>query len=64
MERHVSGTQEKVLSSLKLTETIRYTKDSVTQTDDQFRKIKLDGKEVKEWNYPSYFKNINKMTPR
>ncbi len=59
-ERHVSGTQEKVLSSLKLTETIRYTKDSVTQTDDQFRKIKLDGKEVKEWNYPSYFKNINK----
>jgi POT family proton-dependent oligopeptide transporter len=59
-ERHVSGSQEKVLSSLKLTETIRYTKDSVTQTDDQFRKIKLDGKEVKEWNYPSYFKNINK----
>ena len=59
-ERQVSGTQEKVLSSLKLTETIRYTKDSVTQTDDQFRKIKLDGKEVKEWNYPSYFKNINK----
>ncbi len=26
--------------------------------DNQFRKIKVDGKEVKELGYPSYFKNI------
>lgn len=58
-ERHVSGTTEKTLSALKLTEAINYRMDSVTQTDNQFRKVKVDGKEIKEFNYPSYFKNMN-----
>lgn len=58
-ERHVSGTQEKMLSALRLTETITYKKDSVTKMDSQFRKIKMDGKEVKELGYHSYFKNIS-----
>lgn len=57
-ERHVSGTGEKVLSALKLTKPVAYVQDSVTKTDGLFRKIKEDGREVKEWNYPEYFKNI------
>ncbi len=58
-ERHVSGTTENVLSALKQTQTINYQKDSIVKTDDQFRKIKEGGKEVKEYNYPSYFKNMD-----
>ena len=57
-ERHVSGTSEKILSGLKLTKTVVYTQDSIVKTDALFRKIKVAGKEVKEWNYPEYFKNI------
>lgn len=57
-ERHVEGGSEKVLSAVKLTESIYYKKDSVTAMDNQFRKIKVDGQETKEWNYPSYFKNM------
>jgi POT family proton-dependent oligopeptide transporter len=58
-ERHVEGTTGDVLSKLRLTEEIPYRKDSVTQTDPQFRKIKADGREVKVYDYPSYFKNMN-----
>ncbi|WP_018629669.1 peptide MFS transporter [Niabella aurantiaca] len=58
-ERHVTGTQGKILSSLKLTESISYQKDSVTLLDNQFRKIKENGAEVKGLDYPSYFKNMN-----
>lgn len=58
-ERHVSGTAENVLSALKQTQTINYQKDSIVKTDDQFRKIKEGGKEVMEYNYPTYFKNMN-----
>ncbi len=58
-ERHVSGSGGDILSTLKLTDTTFYKKDSVTKLDNQFRKIKENGKEVTEWNYPSYFKNMN-----
>lgn len=58
-ERHVSGNGETVLSALKQTQTIEYKKDSVTKLDNQFRKIKVNGQEVKEYNYPSYFMNMN-----
>ncbi len=58
-ERHVDGGTEKTLSALKLTETINYRMDSVTQTDNQFRKMKADGKEIKVFDYPSYFKNMD-----
>lgn len=56
-DRQVTGTTESVLTTLKQTETLNYKKDSVVKLDNQFRKIKEDGKEVKELNYPSYFKN-------
>jgi POT family proton-dependent oligopeptide transporter len=58
-ERHVSGTTGNVLSALKQTDTAWYKKDSMTQLDHQFRKVRVDGAEVKEFNYPSYFKNMN-----
>lgn len=58
-ERHVSGTGESVLSALKQTQTITYKKDSVVKLDEQFRKIKTGGSEVKEVNYPSYFMNMD-----
>lgn len=58
-ERHVSSTQESILSSLRLTETINYKMDSVTKLDEQFRKVKVNGKEVKELGHHPYFKNIS-----
>ena len=58
-ERQVTGTTETVLSTLKQTETLKYQKDSVVKLDNQFRKIKEDGKEVKELNFPSYFINAD-----
>lgn len=58
-ERHVEGTGGNVLSSLKLTETIVYKKDSTNLLDNQFRKIKENGEDVKGMDYPSYFKNMN-----
>ncbi|HEX7903283.1 MAG TPA: peptide MFS transporter [Chitinophagaceae bacterium] len=57
-ERHVTGSTENVLTGLKQTESVTYKLDSVTKTDEQFRKIKVEGKEVKVLDYPSYFKNI------
>jgi len=58
-ERHVSGPGETVLSALKQTQTIEYKKDTVTKLDNQFRKVKINGQEVKEYNYPSYFFNMD-----
>ncbi len=58
-ERHVDGGIEKTLSALKLTKSVSYKQDSITKTDALFRKVKLDGKEVKEFGYPEYFKNID-----
>ncbi len=57
-ERHVSGTTGSLLTSLKQTETILYSKDSMVKMDHQFRKLKDAGKEMQEFTYPSYFKNI------
>lgn len=58
-ERHVSGSGETVLSALKQTQTIEYKKDTVTKLDNQFRKVKINGQEIKEYNYPSYFFNMD-----
>jgi POT family proton-dependent oligopeptide transporter len=57
-ERHVSGFSEKALSTFYLTKTIPYKKDSVVKTDQLFRKIKTEGREVKELGYQEYYKNI------
>ncbi len=57
-DREVTGTTGAVLSTLKQTDTVNYTQRTVTLTDNQFRKIKENGKEVKGADYPSYFKNV------
>lgn len=57
--REVSGTAEKIFSSVRLSQTVAYKKDSVAKYDEQFRLQKEDGKVVKEVNYPPYFKNIS-----
>lgn len=56
--REVSGGAEKIFSSVRLSQTVAYKKDSVAKYDEQFRLQKEDGKVVKEVNYPPYFKNI------
>lgn len=58
-ERHVEGVSGSILTGLQQTETIVYKKDSVTLLDDQFRKIRENGVEVKGMDYPSYFKNMD-----
>ncbi len=58
-ERHVDGVSGQVLSTLKQTETLHYTRDSMVLLDDQFRKIKENGREVKGIDYPPYFKNMD-----
>lgn len=60
-DREVKGTTGGLLQTLKQTDKPAYTTyklDSVVKMDEQFRKIKVDGKEVKELGYPSYFKNV------
>ena len=56
--REVSGTAENIFSSIRLSQTISYKKDSVAKYDDQFRLQKEEGKVVREFNYPPYFKNV------
>lgn len=56
--REVAGVAEKIFSTVKLAQTVVYKKDSVAKYDDQFRLQKENGKVVKEFNYPPYFKNI------
>ena len=56
--REVSGVTEKVFNGVKLAQTVTYKQDSVAKYDEQFRLQKEDGKVVKEFNYPPYFKNI------
>jgi POT family proton-dependent oligopeptide transporter len=60
-DRAVSGTFGNILATLKQTDkpiNTTYKLDSVVKLDNQFRKIKVAGKEIKESGYPSYFKNV------
>src|SRR5688572_23897453 len=56
--REVTGTTEKVFEKLIFAQGITYKKDSVAKYDDQFRIQKENGKVIKEYNYPVYFRNI------
>lgn len=56
--REVSGTVGKVFSRVYLADEVAYKKDSVELYDSQFRIQKKDGKVIKEYNYPPYFKNV------
>ena len=60
-DRAVSGVSGDILHTLKQTDkpaNTTYKLDSVVKTDHQFRKVKVNGHEVKELGYPSYFKNV------
>ncbi|MBS1753155.1 MAG: peptide MFS transporter [Ferruginibacter sp.] len=57
-DRQVHGTTATLLRDLKQAEDIVYTKDSVNLHDNLFRIQKKDGKVIKEFNYPVYFKNV------
>lgn len=61
-ERHVNGTTGAILSTLKQTKTITYRLDSVIQTDEQFRKIKVNDKPFIAPGYDDYFKNFREST--
>lgn len=45
-------------SSLSLSQNVTYQKDSVALYDNAFRLQKQDGVVLKEFNYPTYFKNV------
>jgi POT family proton-dependent oligopeptide transporter len=57
-DKEVTGTTEKIFEKLIFAQTLTYRKDSVAKYDDQFRIQKENGKVIKEFNYPVYFKNI------
>lgn len=54
-DRAIPAGMVNTMGSLSLVDTIRYEKDSVVVMDEQFR---VADKTKKEWNYPSYFKNM------
>lgn len=56
--REVSGNTAKVFKGLNQAEDLTYKKDSVNFYDNSFRLQKKDGKVLKEYNYPLYFKNV------
>jgi proton-dependent oligopeptide transporter, POT family len=59
-DREVSGSVAKVFNGLSLAQELEYKKDSTALYDEQFRLQKADGKVIKEFNYPYYFKNVHK----
>ena len=57
--RHVEGTAGEIFRGVKLASEVEYKKDSVDKYDNQFRIQKnAEGKVIKEYNYPNYFKNV------
>ncbi|MGF1923077.1 MAG: peptide MFS transporter [Bacteroidia bacterium] len=58
-DREVSNTTaKKVFSTLKFSQNVTYQKDSIALYDEAFRLQKKDGVVLKEYNYPTYFKNV------
>lgn len=57
-DRSVSGTVGDVFIKLKQAQPLVYKKDSVAVYDEQFRLKKENGVVVKEYNYPTYFRNM------
>jgi POT family proton-dependent oligopeptide transporter len=57
-DRSVSGPVGNVFTSLRQAQPLAYKKDSIAVYDEQFRLQKEGGKVVKEYNYPTYFRNI------
>ncbi len=44
--------------SLYLAETLAFKKDSVNLYNDKFQMVKEDGKAIKTWDYPVYYRNL------
>ncbi len=57
-DREMSGTAKQVFKTFNLSQPLKYQKDSVALYDEQFRLQKKDGQVIKEYNYPTYFRNI------
>ena len=57
-DRQVTGTTGDVFKALSQAEDVTYKKDTVNLYDEMFRLQKKDGKVIKEYNYPVYFKNV------
>jgi proton-dependent oligopeptide transporter, POT family len=58
-DREMNGVAKDVFGTFNLSQPVKYAKDSVALYDKQFRLQKTeDGKVVKEYNYPTYFRNI------
>ena len=57
-DREVPAAVQPATESLYLAEKVVNTTDSVTSYDDNFKVVKVDGKEVKELGKPVYFKNL------
>lgn len=55
--RQVTGTQERVFNTLKQAKPLVYKQDSTEKYDAYFRLQKVEGKVIKEINYPVYFRN-------
>ena len=53
-----NSTAKQTFSNLSLSQTVTYQKDSITLYDEAFRLQKKDGVVLKEFNYPTYFKNV------
>jgi POT family proton-dependent oligopeptide transporter len=59
-DREVTGTTEKVFSTLVQSKEITYTKASTELYDDKFRLQKENGEVLKVVDYPIYFRNVSK----
>jgi len=57
-DRQVSGTTGDVFKALYQAEDVTYKKDTVNLYDEMFRLQKKDGKVIKVYDYPVYFKNV------
>ncbi len=56
--REIKGKAADVISGVKLAKDIEYKKDSIDLYDAKFVLQKKNGKILKEYNYPTYFKNV------
>ncbi|MBK8243066.1 MAG: peptide MFS transporter [Saprospiraceae bacterium] len=57
-QREITGGTKEVFETFKLSKSITYVKDSVPVYDQQFRLQKENGKVMKEFAYPIYFRNV------
>lgn len=57
-QREITGGTKDVFETFKLSKSITYVKDSVPVYDQQFRLQRENGKIIKEFAYPIYFRNV------